>query len=62
MNKILQYQSILQNPRSISIQSVELFSARMYRLIRGGHVIFQDNLEAFASKKLFIDGPTAEKS
>ena len=29
--KILQYQSNLQNPRSIFVQSVELFLARMYR-------------------------------
>ena len=28
--KILQYQSILQNPQCILIQQVELFSARMY--------------------------------
>ena len=27
---ILQYQSTLQNPRSILVQPVELFSARMY--------------------------------
>ena len=30
MNKIPQYQSILQTPQSIFIQLVELFSARIY--------------------------------
>ena len=51
MNKILQYQSILQNRRSIVIQPVELFSARMY----SDQVIFQYKLacmplKAFTSK------------
>ena len=39
MNKILQYQSILEIARSILVQSLELFSARIW--ISGGQVIFQ---------------------
>ena len=59
INNILQYQNILQNLRSLLVQSVELFSERMYRYnVSGGHadqVIFHYKtwcipLEAFASE------------
>ena len=45
---MMQYQSILQNPRCIHVQKVELFSARMYGYV-AARWFFQDKPTSFTS-------------